>query len=117
MNFINDNEILKPIGSSKLIRHPRWDFSAPVNSTGRGVPPSASTGLLQLLCQCFNPKKKIRPTSGNANQELANTITNKSMKSYLFKFLSYIENIIYVLTGIQMMNKMRPLTCRQSFVR
>ena len=28
----------KPIGSSKLIRHPRWDFFAPVNSTGRGVP-------------------------------------------------------------------------------
>ena len=29
----------KPIGSSKLIWHPRWDFFAPVNSTGRGVQP------------------------------------------------------------------------------
>ena len=44
----------KPIGSSKLIRHPRWDFFAPVNSTGRGVPPHPSTGRLQLLCQCFS---------------------------------------------------------------
>ena len=26
-----------PIGSSKLMRHPIWDFVAPVNSTGRGV--------------------------------------------------------------------------------
>ena len=34
--------------------HPRWDFFAPViNSTGRGIPPPASTGRLQLLCQCF----------------------------------------------------------------
>ena len=41
----------KPIGSSKLIRHPRWDFFAPVNSTGRGVPPPPSTSSLQLLCQ------------------------------------------------------------------
>ena len=24
--LLNDNEILKPIGSSKLIRHSRWDF-------------------------------------------------------------------------------------------
>ena len=30
----------KPIGSSKLIRHPRWDFYALVNSTGRVVPPT-----------------------------------------------------------------------------
>ena len=30
----------KPIGgSSRLISHPRWDFFAPVNSTGCGVPP------------------------------------------------------------------------------
>ena len=59
---MNDNEILKklittkfwkPIGSSKLTRHPRWDFFAPVNSTGRGVPPLPSTSRLQLLCQGF----------------------------------------------------------------
>ena len=43
----------KPIGSSKLIRDPRCDFFAPVNSTGRGVAPPSSTGRLQLLCQCF----------------------------------------------------------------
>ena len=35
MDFINDNEILKALGSSKLIRQPRWDFFAPFNSTGR----------------------------------------------------------------------------------
>ena len=57
-----------------------------------------------------------RPTSANSNQELANTITNKWMKQDLFKFWNYIENR-YVLTGIQTMNKMRPLTFRQSFVR
>ena len=33
--------------------HHRWDFFAPVNSTGRGVPPPPFTGRLQLLCQCF----------------------------------------------------------------
>ena len=43
----------KPIGSSKLIRHPRCDFFSPVNSTGRGVPSPPSTCRLQLLCQCF----------------------------------------------------------------
>ena len=43
----------KPIGSSKLIRHPKWEFFAPVNSTGRGVPPPPSTSRLQLLCQGF----------------------------------------------------------------
>ena len=43
----------KPIGSSKLIRHPKWNFFAPVNSTGRGILPPPSTGRLQLLCQCF----------------------------------------------------------------
>ena len=43
----------KPVGRSKLLRHPRWDFFAPVNSTGRCVPPPSSTGRLQLLCQCF----------------------------------------------------------------
>ena len=43
----------RSIGSSKLIRHPRWDFFAPVNSTGRAVPPPPSTGRLQFLCHCF----------------------------------------------------------------
>ena len=46
-------KLWKPIGSSKLIRHPRWDFFAPVNSTGRGVPPPTSTSHLQLLWQAF----------------------------------------------------------------
>ena len=45
-------EFWKPIGSSKIIRHPRWDFFAPVNST-RGVPPPPYTSRLQLLCQGF----------------------------------------------------------------
>ena len=43
----------KPMGSLKLIRHPRSDFFAPVNSAGCGVPPHPSTGHLQLLWQYF----------------------------------------------------------------
>ena len=49
----------KPKGSSKLIRHSRYDFFAPVDSTGRGVPPPTSTGRLQLLCQVsFQPMRE-----------------------------------------------------------
>ena len=54
----------KPIGSSKLIRHPRWDIFSPVNCTGHGVPPPPSTGRLKLLCQCFYPSNaRIDPTT------------------------------------------------------
>ena len=53
----------KPIGSSNLIRNPRWEFFAPVNSTGRGAPPPPSTGRLQLLCQCF-----IQAMKGSTHQ-------------------------------------------------
>ena len=54
LNFITwQRNSESPYSSSKLIRHPRWDFFAPVNSTGLGVPPPPSTGRLQLLCQCF----------------------------------------------------------------
>ena len=51
--LLRTTQFWKPIGSSKLIMHPRWDFFAPVNSIARGVPPPPSTGRLQLLCQCF----------------------------------------------------------------
>ena len=41
VNFINIwMKFWKPTSSWKLIRHPSWKFFAPVNSSGRGVPPS-----------------------------------------------------------------------------
>ena len=50
MNFIKIlMKFWKLIGSWKLIRHPSWDFFAPVNSSGRGVIPPPSTSRLQLL--------------------------------------------------------------------
>ena len=44
----------KPIGSSKLIRHPRWDFLAPVNSTGS---PTIAVSVF------FPSNAKIDPTT------------------------------------------------------
>ena len=66
VNFINNNEIPKAyiyIGSWKLIRNPRCDFFAPVNSTGCGVPPPQSTGRQQLLCQGFSKQCEDRPNN------------------------------------------------------
>ena len=53
----------KPIGSSKLIRHSRYDFFAPFNSTGRGVLPPPSTGRVQLLYQFFSKLCEDRPNN------------------------------------------------------
>ena len=61
VNFINiTSKFWKHIGSSKLIRHPRWVFFAPVNSARRGVHPPPSICRLQLLCQCFSKQCEDR---------------------------------------------------------
>ena len=63
----------KPIGSSKLIRHPRWDFFAPVNSTGLGVPPPPSTGRPTITVSVFYPRNaSIDPTT---QQQIGETCT------------------------------------------
>ena len=55
----------KPIHQLEANQAPQMGlFFAPVNSTGRGVPPPLSTGRLQLLCQCsFHAHERTDPTT------------------------------------------------------
>ena len=46
-------KLWKPIGSSKLTRHPDWTFLHQLTVQGEVSPHPPSTGRLQLLCQCF----------------------------------------------------------------
>ena len=90
----------KPIGSSKLIRHSRWDFFVPVNnSTGRGIPQPPSTGRLQLLCQCF-----IQAMRGSTQQlsnwlarpAHADTLASTSATGWLqSRKFRYVDKIMY----------------------
>ena len=96
----------KPIGSWKLIRHPRWDFLAPVNSTGRGVPQPPSNGRLQLLCQCFSQamlgsiqqlsNRLVRPAQADTLAALAD-MTNTYRYAYIWIWILHnIINMQYV---------------------
>ena len=88
------------IGISKIIRHPRWHYFVPVNSTGRGVPHSRSPVAYICCVRVLYPcNARIEPTT---LQPIDDTCTfryySTTATGWLYTFI-YSVDLIYSYTG------------------